>query len=729
MVARGLLQSLIVMFSRCLLALAVCASFAAAQKKPVTVDAITQPGAFRRGVSPIWSPNGESFVYRKDGGLWIYDVAGKSTRELFPLEPMTKAATPVPPAEGYPWVNRHVREEPIQWGPSGKELLVSTGGDIFVWHMDTGKWDQLTATPVTEHDAKLSPDGKSVAFRRNHDLYVLDIATKKETRLTTGGSDTLRNGETDWVYPEELELSTAYWWSPDSKSIAYLQFDIVREPKYPQVDLRGARAILEPERYPQAGEPNATIHLGVIAAAGGPVRWMDVGETREEYLIARVYWTPDSAHLIVQRLNRVQNRLDLLDVDTSTGAPRIVLTETDPNWINLADDFRILKKGREFLWSSERTGFRHLYLYNFEGKELRQITNGDWEVRGVAGVDEAHKRVYYLSSEASPTETQFYSIGLDGKGERRLSQAPGTHRVSMSPDAKYYMDSFSNLDTPPQEVLYHADGSEYAVYQKPDEKIQQEYNILPTQILTVKAADGKTELYARLIKPAGFDSSKKYPAIVMVYGGPGAQSVVNAWDGLSWDQVLANKGFVIWQVDNRGSLGRGHAFESVIYHNMGVTELADQKAGIRQLIAMGFVDPSRIGIFGWSYGGFMTLNSLLYAPDTFKAGISGAPVTNFRNYDTIYTERYMGLPENDPDGYKRTDLSLKASSLEAHLLLLDNIQDDNVLFQNMLQIVNALEKAGKHFQFLVYTQKTHGVTGPVRKQMLEGMTAFFEANL
>jgi dipeptidyl-peptidase-4 len=702
-------------------------TLAFAQKKPVTLDDVAAPPpSGRAGAAPAWSPDGASFAYTEQNKIMLYDLAAKNARELAPLDQLQKAAKPAPKPERYEWENRRVRDENVQWFPSGKKLLIAAGGDLFIWRLDRSEAEQLTATPVAERDPKISPDGHYVAFRREHDLYVIDVASKTETRLTKDGSETLRNGELDWVYPEELDLGTAYWWSPDSKWIAYLQFDVSREPLYPHADLRGFRPVLEPQRYPQAGEPNAAVQVGVIPAAGGRTRWMDVGETRYFYLVARVAWAPDSRHLAIQRLTRVQNRLDLLSADAASGATQAVLTESDPHWINVKDDFRFLKGGREFLWSSERTGFRHLYVYSSDGTQKRQLTRGDWEVRGVLGADEKTGRVFYLSSEPGPLETQMYALGLNGEQKVRLTAEPGTHAVSLAPDAAHFLDSFSSLNSPPRRVLRAINGSEYAVFQEADRKRYDQYEILPTEILKVKAADGRTDLYARLIKPAGFQPGRKYPAIVMVYGGPGAQSVRDAWSGLSWEQALAHRGFVIWQLDNRGSAGRGHGFETPIYHNLGVTELADQKAGIARLISLGFVDPARIGIYGWSYGGFMTLNALLNAPEIFHAGIAGAPVTYFANYDTIYTERYMGLPVDDQEGYSRTNLSLSAANLKARLMLVHNFQDDNVLFQNTLQIADALERAGKEFQLMLYPQKTHGVTGPVRRQMLQSMTDFFE---
>ncbi|MGA2599265.1 MAG: S9 family peptidase [Bryobacteraceae bacterium] len=701
-----------------------------AAKKPVTIDALLEkPG--RRGGSggtPIWAPDGKRFITIQEKKAMLYDVPAKSEKELLSLDPLESAAVAPPEPEVFDWQNRRVSEESVQWSGDGKQLLISAKGDLFLFHLDSRKWDQLTATAVEERDAKLSPDGKRVAFRRDHDLYTLDVASKDVTQLTHDGTPTLLNGELDWVYPEELDLGTAWWWSPDSQRIAYMQFDVAREFVYPQVDLTGLRAKAEPERYPQAGTPNADVRLGVIGAAGGQTCWMDLGETRG-HLLARVYWTPDSKQLAVERFNRVQDELNLLLADASTGAAKIIIHETDRSWINVSDEFRFLDGApTRFLWSSERDGFRHLYLYSLDGKQINRVTAGNWEVSEIAGLDENRGMVYYVSTEASPLERQLYSVRLDGQGKTRISQGPGTHSISMSPTTAYYMDTFSNLTTPPAKTLYKNDGSEWAVYKEPDRKPLQEYEILPSEIATLNAADG-TPLYARIIKPANFDPHQKYPAIVMVYGGPGAQSIRNSWAGLNWDQVLAHKGFLIWALDNRGSTGRGHAFEAPLYRRLGKVELEDQLAGVKYLIAQGFVDAARIGIYGWSYGGFMTLNSLFNAPDVFKAGIAGAPVTNWHNYDTIYTERYLGTPAENEEGYRASSAVTYADKLKSTLLVIHNIEDDNVLFQNSAQLFVALEKANRSFAMVPFPQKTHGVTGPYRKDLLELTTGFFEKNL
>jgi dipeptidyl-peptidase-4 len=706
----------------CILPLLAAAGFGA-EKKPVTIQNMPAPVHMPR---IVWAPEGKRFAWMEEKTISQYDVASKKRKQLLALGPLEEKAVKPPKQEGTDWQNRRVSEQSFQWSSNGQEMLISLQGDLFLLHTDTAKWEQLTATPEVERDPKLSPDGRFVSFRREHDLYSLEVASKKVTRLTTDGSATLWNGELDWVYPEELNLATAHWWSPDSGQIAYLQFDVGHESIFPQVDLLSWRAFTEPERFPQPGTPNADVRLGVVAAEGGPTRWMDIGETRD-HLLARVDWAPDGREVAYQRLNRIQNRLDLGLADVRTGVSRVLLTEEDSYWVNVNDDFRFLNRGKQFLWGSERDGYLHLYLGSIDDKHVSQsqITKGEWEVTEVAGVNEETREVFFVSSEQSPLERQLYRVRLDGKQKQRLSGGAGTHSISMSPTTAYYMDTASSLATPPRRTLHESDGSQIAVYK---EATPPDVELLPTQIVQIKATDG-VQLYARMIKPAAFSADKKYPVIVMVYGGPGVQTVHDAWSGAGFDQVLAQNGYLIWQLDNRGSAGRGHTWESKIYHETGAHELNDQLDGIRYLATLGFADMARVGISGWSYGGYMTLYALANAPGVFKAGIAGAPVTDWRNYDSIYTERYMGLPEENAEGYKRSSPQTNAGEIKARLLILHNIEDDNVHFQNSLQMANVLEREGRQFQMIVYPQKSHGVGGGLQKQMQQAMLDFFEKAL
>ena len=708
-----------------------------AQKQPITLETL-QAGGGRGGRggaalggAPTWMPDGKTFITRQGRGLSLYDPATKESKPLIDTTAIDAAAIPVPPDDGpVDWTNRRARLGGMQISADGKLILYTSGGDLFAIHTATAKWEQLTKTAVSELDAKLSPDARMVAFRRGWDLYTVDIATGKETRLTKDGTDTLRNGIPDWVYPEELTLGTGFWWAPDSKSLCYLQFDSSREPVFPHADMLGTRAVYEPERYPQAGENNADVHLGVISATGGPTKWLEVGDTRNAFLIARAGWMPNSRSVYMLRMNRVQSRLEMISIDAESGEATSVFKESDPHWINLEGDIEFLKDGKRFLWTSQRDGgFRHIFLSSNDGKSVRQLTKGNWEVTAINAVDEAGDRIYFTSSEPTPTERHLYTMKLDGTGKRQLTAPNFTHSVSMSPTGAFYLDTYSNLTTPAKTTLHSGDGKELSVYREIDRTQADEYEILPTEILKFKGPDG-SDFYARMIKPKGFDPSKKYPVIVPVYGGPGVGSPVrNAWAGIGIDQVYAHKGYIVWQCENRGIMGRGHAFETAIYHKLGITELEDQVFGVKHLISLGFADAARVGITGASYGGFMTINAMLNAPDVFKAGVAGAPVTSWINYDTIYTERYMGLPKENPDGYKDTALPPKAANLKGKLLIFHNFEDDNVLFQNTLQMTNALQLAGKQFEMMLYPQKSHGVTGAASRQLQQMTVDFFDRNL
>ena len=700
-----------------------------AAKRPVTIHDVVNVRSAPIP-SPNWRPDGQAFAYEENGRVWVYDVASRKAMEWFNKDELgknLKRSRPKNSNQPFNWQNRRVNTSGMQWFPDGKSLLVPASGGLFVIDAGDARPKKTIADICEDNVPTLAPNGRFVLFRKDSNLFVRDLASPKTVQLTSDGTSTLLNGQLDWVYPEELDLGTAFWWSPNSKQIAYMQFDVSKEFVYPHSDLLGLRAMYEPQRYPQAGTPNAEVKVGVVSADGGPTTWMQIGDTANT-LIARVNWLPNSKALSIQRMNRIQNHLDFLFADAANGSVRTVLTERDKFWINTNDDLRLLHIRPEFVWSSERSGFRHLYLYSTNGELIRQLTSGDWQVNKIVALNEDTGYVYYTSTEASPLQGQLYRVSLKGGAPERLSRSAGMHAIFSDERGRNYLDTFSTLTSPPQSTLHDGSGAQLAVFRAADGTIENEYQILPEETVTVPLKDGAV-LYAHLIKPYHFEPGWKYPAIVFIYGGPQAQVNHDEWGGISWEQALANRGFVIWKLDNRGSAGRGHKFESPVYREMGRVELSDQRAGIEKLLSMGFVDKDHIGIYGWSYGGYMTLYSLLHAPELFKAGIAGAPVTDWHNYDTIYTERYMGLPSENPEGYKKSSDVLAAGNLQGKLLIVCNFEDDNVLFQNTMQMMTALRRANKQFEFMLYPQKTHGVTGNLREGMLEQMTEFFERNL
>ena len=698
---------------------AFCVAEVWAEKKPVTLEVAAVP-SMPDAVSPNWSPDGARFLYTEARKLRVYECARREARVLASLAELEGRAKSAKGPGAFQWRNRNVAGVRPQWSGDGKSVLMAVAGDLFLVDVATGNHRQLTATAEPEEDAQLSPDGSQVSYRANNDLYLLTVAGGKIRRLTQDGSATVWNGRLDWVYPEELQISRAWWWSPDSREIAYLQFDVSPEMLHPHVDPGPVQAVAEPQRYPKAGTPNANVRLGVVGARGGRTRWMEVGPTVDR-LIARVQWMPGGKEIAVQRMSRVQDHLELLAFNKATGKARLLLEERDAAWVNLHNILYFFADGR-FLWASERDGFRHLYLYGAGAP--KQLTRGEWEVVELNGVDEARGQAWLTTTKDSPVERQLYTVELTSGELTRRTREAGTHTVSMASNAAYYLDSWQSQTASMRQTLSDNAGGLVAVLK---ESPVLEYELLPVENLTFRGTDG-TLFYGQVIKPRGFDPARKYPAIVMVYGGPHAQTVRDTWAGANWEQALAQRGYVIWRMDNRGSNFRGHAFEKVVHKQFGKLELADQLEGLDYLMSLGFVDARRVGIYGWSYGGYMTLYALTHAK-VFAAGVAGAPVTDWRHYDTIYTERYMGLPARNEDGYKASSPVHAAANLEGKLMLVHNFQDDNVLFQNSQSMMEALQRAGKQFELMFYPLKSHGVTGPLRLHMLEAVTGFLDRNL
>jgi dipeptidyl-peptidase 4 len=693
-------------------------------------------GRLGRGVQ--WSPDGKfvSFLETKGQGkeskteLWAIDPATGERRLLVSSE---KLGTVLSLDKSRPTqatgLGRRAASQ-YSWVPGGSSILFIGGKALSVFELEAQQARVLLTSKEAIADVKVSPDGKGVSYVSQHNLHIVTVADGKDHALTTGGTEAIRKGELDWVYPEELDLKTAYWWSPDSSKIAFLEMDERKVSQYPLVDFASYEGEAEEERYPVAGGANPVVKVYVVDVASGKTKLMDTGPETNQY-IPRVDWLPGSGRLAIQRLNRAQEQLDILLADAANGKSTVVLTEKDAHWINLSDDLRFLKDSKRFLWSSERTGYRHLYLYGLDGKQIAQLTKGEWEVSAVQAVDEAKGIVYFTATEKSPMERHLYRVGLDGSGFARITQKDGTHGLQFSPDAGAFVDTYSNTMTPQQQWVARADGSSPIVLNENKVAELERYQLVAPEFLQVKSHDG-IQLNAWMIKPPHFDPAKKYPVLVYTYGGPHAQVVLNSWGGTNflWHQLMAQKGFVIFALDNRGSAGRGHRFEEPIHLRFGAQELSDQRDGVAWLKGQPWVDGSRIGIWGWSYGGHMTLHAMFEDSEDFKAGFAGGPVADWRYYDSIYTERYIGLlPENE-ENYQLSSPIEKAEQLQGKLLIAHGTADDNVHFANTLSLVDKLIQHGKYVEVMAFPGRGHGVSDPpARIVLMNRVTQFFLENL
>jgi dipeptidyl-peptidase-4 len=713
---------------------------ARAAGKALTVDRIySQPslsGKMMRGL--VWTPDGKQLCYFETKGsgkeakteLWGIDTASGERRLLVAAD---KLESILPAEDSRPTqatgLGRRAPSQ-YQWAPDGAGILFQSPMALAWLDMKSQTGRTLVSDKTAIADPKISPDGHFVSFVRDHNLWLVNVADGKERAITRGGTEEIRKGELDWVYPEELESKTGYWWAPDSSAIAYLEMDERKVSQYPLVDFTSPSGEAEMERYPTAGGANPIVRVFVASLNGGEPRMMDVGAETDIY-IPRVNWLIDSKHIAIQRLNRTQTALDLLIADAGPGQSRTILSQNDPNWINLSDDLYFLKDGKRFLWSSERTGFRHLYLYDLEGKQLAQLTKGEWEVSAVDAVDEAKGLVYFTATEKSPLERHLYRGAFDGSGFTRITKDDGTHAANFAPHAAAFYDTYSNAATPARQDLYRADGSRVAVLNENKIAELADYHLTSMEFFTINSQDG-VPLNASIIKPPNFDPQKKYPVLVYTYGGPHAQVVRNAWGGANflWHELMAQKGYIIFSVDNRGSAGRGHAFESPLRFRLGKQELSDQRDGVQYLKSLPYVDANRIGIWGWSYGGHMTLHAMFEAGDDFKVGFAGGPVTDWRYYDSIYTERYLGLPQKNEKGYQDSSPVKYAAQLKGKLMIAHGTGDDNVHFANTLSVINDLIEAGNYVEVLAFPGRGHGVSDlPARRVLMQRVTQFFIDNL
>ena len=686
------------------------------------------------GVLPAevqWFPGGARFSFIAKPGsapdapasLWAEDAATGARSELLDDDSLPSFG------EGKDAVKPRLAG--YRLAPGGEAVLLAGGGDLFIANLADRHVRRLTATSGEEELAEFSPDGKWVSFVRDNDLFVLELATGAEARLTDTGSADRRNGKLDWVYEEELagRKPIGYAWSPDSRWIAYVTLDDAKVPLYPIEDRLGVHPKTTLQHYPQPGDPNPVVGVSIVqveGVGGARARRDHVWSGGNAEYAPRFGWTPDSRSVWYELLDRPQRRLEMVREDVATGATSTLFVERDAAWINLHDEQRFLSDGR-LLWSTEAGGFRHLVMYAADGTP-RAITGGPWEVTSVDGVEEAAGWIYFTATEAGPLERQLYRVRPDGRGFARLSRESGTHSADVAPGGAFILDTFSTVARPPEMQVLAGDGRVLRTVQPVQAPLLDGFTLGTTEFFTVRGGDGTT-LHASLLKPAGFDAARKYPVVVYVYGGPHAQVVRDAWGkqiGL-FHQVLAARGFLVFSLDNRGSAARGRTFERVLLGRFGKIELEDQLAGVAFLKTLPYVDASRIGIWGWSYGGFMTCYALTNAPGVFAAGAAVAPVTDWRLYDSIYTERYLGLPGQNEGGYAESSPVNRAGDLRGALLLVHGTGDDNVHWGNTLEFVDRLYKAGKPYDLQLYPNKTHSILGPeARAHLFRRIAAHFE---
>ncbi len=601
-----------------------------------------------------------------------------------------------------------------------------------VWDRDSEVLIPLSED-TTQRLPDFSPDGSKIAFVRQNNLYVKELDSGREYAVTTDGRyNHIINGTTDWVYEEEFYLTKGFEWSPDGRRIAYMRFDESHVKEF--VMMKYGQLYPEEYRfkYPKAGEENAVVSVHIHNLESGQTIQADIGEETDQY-IPRIQWTRNPERLSIQRLNRHQNHLEILLADAATGMTDVVYEENNPWFINITDDLTFLENGRHFIISSEQSGYNHLYLYDMVSKEISPITSGDFDLQSFMGVDENNGLVYYLAREVPPMTNHLYSIQLDGQGKTRLSQGSGTHAPSFSKGFHYFINRFSRASEPPVYSIHQNDGSLVEILEDNRELTErvEAHGFTTPEFFSFTTGEG-VSLNARIIRPPDFDSEKEYPLLMFVYGGPGHQAVVDSWNAFNgvWFQKLAHKGYLVVTVDNRGTGGRGEEFRKMTYLQLGKYETIDQIEAARYLGSLDYVDASRIAIFGWSYGGYLSSLCLAKGADYFRAAIAVAPVTSWRFYDTIYTERYMRTPKKNPDGYDDNSPINHVDKIRGRYLLVHGSADDNVHYQNTLEMTDALIKAGIDFELMIYPDHDHAIfTGQARLHLYRLMTDFLDSSI
>ncbi len=677
-----------------------------------------------------WSEDGKCFFFlltdekTKEAIIWRYDIKKKKREVYLNLNGIQKQ-----------WEKLSSKKEKFNtqsfiFSRDKKQMIFSHKGDLYHYNVKTGIFKRLTASFQSERIPEFSPDGKYVAYVRDNNLYILEIPTGLEIQLTSDGSRDILNGYLTWVYYEELfhRSHKGYWWSPDSKYIVFYRFDESPVFKMTMMNLLPFKAYQVPVTYPKAGMTNPYVKIGIISIKEQKTVWLKLNYDEEIY-IARAIWTPDSKWLTIQTLNRDQNRIDLLLINPETGESKLILREKQKLWIHPKEIY-FFKSKPYFLWLSDRDNWNHIYLYNLEGKLIKRLTQGSWSVRSIVRVDERRGIIYFMANKKSTLESHLYQVNLDGK-LKRLTDKQGTYSVIMSPTCDYYLAFYNNVSRPSRLDLYKADGTFVKAIEENIVKELSEYKLSKWEFLKVPTEDG-IELPAMMLKPQNFNPNKKYPVLFAIYGGPESQSVANRWMGKRglWYQYLAQEGIIVFIMDNRGSAHFGKKYAHMLYGNLGHWEIHDYVQGVKFLKKFPYVDSNRIGIWGWSYGGYVTCMAMLTAPDYFQVGVSVAPVTHWLNYDTIYTERYMRQPKDNPEGYEKSAATKYAQNLKGKFLIIHGTLDDNVHFQNTVQLVNELISKNKQFSVMIYPNRDHGIRGDnARRHIFTLITNFLLQNL
>ena len=693
---------------------------AAQQLSIDTIFSEDRPGSWPKQIS--WRPDGEAlaFLLPEEGGqaLWSFEVASKESRRLLGSKDLPKHGEEASTFDG------------LLFSPTSKELLIESGGNLHLLSLGDGKFRTLPAAEPAAESPRFSPDGTHLAFVRGFDLYVRELSTGKEKALTKGGKENhLLHAKTDWVYWEEIwnRDAQAFWWSPSGTHLAYYQFDETPVDSYPLVDFLPTYPTVTWQKYPKAGRPNPRVRLGVVDLKKAKTVWLQTGEPMDDYL-ARVHWAPKGDRLVVERLNRDQTRLDLLSCDAKSGACKPFFTEEHHTWVNVTNDARFLRDGR-FLWTSERSGWRQIYLYGPDGKLERELTTGITAVTSIDGVDEEAGKVIYTTFTGSgigAAHRMIYRVPLAGGTPEALSPAAGWHEALVAENGKRWLHTVSTAEKPPERRVLDVGGALYgSLPSGPESKI--DFEALPHwEFVTIWGLDGN-KLPARLLKPANFDPKKKYPVLMYHYGGPGSQTVVNRFQGRDlWHKMMAERGFAVFNVDNITTAFFGKGGEDKVHRDFGDFNLNAQLAGVEYLKSLPWVDGERIGLWGWSGGGTNTLMAVLKKPGVWKAAVAGAPVTDWKLYDSIWTERYLDTPEANPKGYEASSPTTHAAALADHLLLVHGTADDNVHPQNSFVMSQAIIEAGALFEELILPRQKHGLSGKGENHFYSRMTQFFE---